>query len=190
MKDINLGEGYFGVHISSHCIPQNIYRDPHYIKTGLNNEQGLYLGEVQKFVYRSKLRLAFINTCCSGTFLNRNYHKEHFYTNESFGFVTSFMSNGIAEVISTIWKIPEILGLVVSVLFYRNLESGFKISKALNVAMATLYNVTKSDLIAIIDRFDDIEIKNKYKQQFSKSIDQYPFRNHFFFGCYYVSKML
>lgn len=177
------------LHLSSHNLPANMFMDPAFISTSMeNSKNGLWLDSVQREIIYMNLNLIILNGCNTGTTVSRNYFKNH-STNERAGLSSVFLLNRQSAVIATQWNEPEIISYIFSVIFYKRLEEHNIVAKSFILSIVDLYELNKQDIIHLLETIEDVDLR-KSKIDYIKGAPDFPFRNSYFLSLFQYVALL
>lgn len=178
------------LHMVTHSIPANTFKDPFFISTSTDStKNGVWLESVQREAHKLQFTLVVLNGCNTGTTSNWNYFKR-FSTNEKVGLSSAFLLNRRCSVIATQWNEPENVGYIFSTLFYKRLIDQPMAVNAYALALVDLYELTKEDAIALLDKISDEKTRVDQCATLKRAQTDFPFRNHYFLGMFQFYSLL
>lgn len=177
-------------HLVTHSIPANTFRDPFFVSTSTDTvKNGVWLESVQREAHKLQLTLVVLNGCNTGTTSNCNYFKK-FSTNEKVGLSSAFLLNRRCSVIATQWNEPENVGYIFSTLLYKRLIDQQMAVNAYALALVDLYELTKDDAIALLDKILDEKTRVDQCEALKRAQTDFPFRNPYFLGMFQFHSLL
>lgn len=178
------------LHMVTHSIPANTFKDPFFISTSTDStKNGVWLESVQREAHKQQFTLVVLNGCNTGTTSNWNYFKR-FSTNEKVGLSSAFLLNRRCSVIATQWNEPENVGYIFSTIFYKRLIDQPMAVNAYALALVDLYELTKNDAIALLDKISDEKTRVDQCEALKRAQTEFPFRNPYFLGMFQFHSLL
>lgn len=130
------------LHIAGHA-----HFDPdNPLDSALHLADGLLSAHELLQTYRLRPRLAFLNSCTSGT-------SRIVAGDEILGLQRAFLLNGVASVVCTRWEAIDVVALLVADQFYRVLLTGLSPAVALRDAVCQVRTLTRADIKTLTDRW-------------------------------------
>ncbi|HLO89401.1 MAG TPA: CHAT domain-containing protein, partial [Nostocaceae cyanobacterium] len=152
-----LPQNYNIFHFTGHST-YNFY-NPKYSKLVLSGEESLTLAEILQIENLKQYKLVCLSACETAITSNQTI------TAEYVGLVSAFLSQGVANVVSTLWTVTDESSAFFMIYFYWQLKKGHSPAIALKKAQKWLRNLTFSKLERI------------YRVIFAKlSVDEKPLR--------------
>ncbi|HLP91763.1 MAG TPA: tetratricopeptide repeat protein [Nostocaceae cyanobacterium] len=158
----NLPKNYNIFHFTGHSTYN--FNNPKYSALMLKGTDCLTLAEILQIQNLNQYQLVCLSACETAMTSNQTI------TTEYVGLVSAFLSQGVANVVSTLWTVPDNSSAFLMVYFYWQLKKGLAPAMALKKAQKWLRNLTYSKLERIYQViFANLPLNEKPLRPFIRS---------------------
>lgn len=137
--------------VSTHGQSLSFFTDAYFAKLGsLDKHHVINVATLQEIAPDLPILLVILNTCYSGSKIARNYYKT-FRTSDAVSIPNLFLLNRKATALAGAWKLSDTAGYILTYLVGDGLKRGYFVASAIASAIARLPEMTRSDVIAILE---------------------------------------